>query len=234
MLSTLTFFREYFCTRPKEYLLCLLREETSPMRYFRHFQSGSLEPYDKHIQSHLEQLSKSTSPIDKKRLHHAQQLLLSTGNFSTSCSLDNEPDVPFSGCEFITFCGKKVNITDFAPSYKRIEHYGAMIASVAKGHSICGVIEIFSDHPSVRKYPLPSHQTLYRWVVLFSRLFREEIKEKVRGKHVTLTTDEWSALLSSSIIGKVLIFLYKFLSFCNFLFFFPFTLTFKLHDLSLF
>lgn len=116
---------------------------------------------------------------------------------------------------------KKVNITDFAPSYKRIEHYGAMIASVAKGHSICGVIEIFSDHPSVRKYPLPSHQTLYRWVVLFSRLFREEIKEKVRGKHVTLTTDEWSALLSSSIIGKVLIFLYKFLSFCNFLFFSP-------------
>lgn len=114
---------------------------------------------------------------------------------------------------------KKVNITDFAPSYKRIEHYGAMIASVAKGHSICGVIEIFSDHPSVRKYPLPSHQTLYRWVVLFSRLFREEIKEKVRGKHVTLTTDEWSAPLSSSIIGKVLIFLYKFLSFCNFLFF---------------
>lgn len=89
------------------------------------------------------------------------------------------------------------------PEPERIEHYGAIIRSVAVGTSTNAILDAFAYHPSSRNYQLPSLRTLLRWLVLFSRLFLEYIKDAVKGKCPAISVDEWTAPYGGGIVGKV-------------------------------
>lgn len=112
-------------------------------------------------------------------------------------------EFPAFGCEFLYLGSKSIEFEAFAPNAELIEHYGRIIAFAAKGKPIHEIVQLMLNFPSAKKFPVPSKRNILRWIVMFSRLFEQKVKNDIKGKDVTLKIDEWSAPIGG-IKGKVL------------------------------